>query len=375
MVAPSAPAAPARRTLADVQREAVAQGKTPPTLPPAIAGFAAQMFEHAHPESGKSVFIHRYGEAVHPAPRTGAPVDLGRRALPDRELRLAVFGDSGKDTADQRAVADGIAATLKARGGQAAIHVGDAFYDSGLKSAEDPKFSQLFNDYYDALGVPVYFMLGNHEYGNSAEAGSVEAVLRLAGAGASKSMVFPARSYSFGYTLKDGTNIDFFVIDSNVVASDPAQLAWLRRRLEGSDAAYKIVVGHHPLFSYGLHGDQAHLQQLLLPLLEKHADAYVCGHEHDQQVLRSDGGLPLLISGAAGEARATGTGPRQRFGQGMLGFATLEIDAARLRIDVRDHNGRAVYSEDVPKKAPKTAPKNAPPTARHPQLQLLESRV
>jgi tartrate-resistant acid phosphatase type 5 len=361
---------PARRTLAQAEREANAAGQTL-QVPAVIAPFADVMFEHRHPETGKNVYIHRYGEAVHPAPSTGRPVDLGRRTLPDNELRLAVFGDSGKDNAAQRAVADGIAATIKNRGAQAAIHVGDAFYDNGLKSVEDPKFQRLFNDYYDGMGVPVYFMLGNHEYGNSAEAGSVEAVLNLAKAGASEDMVFPARSYSFGFTLKDGTAIDFFVLDTNVISSEPQQLTWLKRGLERSDAAFKIVVGHHPLHSYGLHGDQKHLQQLLLPLLEKHASAYVCGHEHDQQVLRSDGGLPLLISGAAGEARETGTGPRQRFGDDVLGFATLELNARQLRIDVRDHEGNAVYSESH---APRAAVK-APPTSRHPRLQALEARL
>ena len=207
----------------------------------------------------------------------------------------------------------------------------------------------------------------------SAAGALVEAVLNLAKAGASDDMVFPARTYSFGYTLNDGTAVDFFVLDTNVLASEAAQLEWLKKGLERSDATHKIVMGHHPLHSYGLHGDQKHLQQLLLPLLERHASAYLCGHEHDQQVLRSDGGLPLLVTGAAGEARETGTGPRQRFGQDLLGFATLELSAAALRIDVRDHDGNAVYTETVTSKAKAKA--QTPPPARHPRLQALQARL
>lgn len=363
---PATPTSPARRTLAEAAAAATMAGK-PMAVPALLAPLADVMFEHVHPETGRSVFLHRYGEAAHPAPRTGRPVDLGRRPLADRELRLAVFGDSGKETDDQRAVADGIAATIRVRKTHAAIHVGDAFYDNGLVDIEDPKFQRLFNDYYDGMGVPVYFMLGNHEYGNGSRAGSVEAILALASAGASKDMVFPARSYSFGYVLNDGVAVDLFVLDTTVLASDAAQLSWLKNGLEKSDAAHKIVIGHHPLHSYGLHGDQKHLQTLLLPLLEKHASAYLCGHEHDQQVLRSDGGLPLVITGAAGEARQTGTGPRQHFGAGVLGFATLAVSAAGLQIDIRNHDGHAVYTERVAAKGRA----QAPPPARHPRLQAL----
>ena len=103
-------------------------------------------------------------------------------------------------------------------------------------------------------------------------------------------MVFPARTHSFGYTLNDGAAVDLFVLDTNVLASEPAQLQWLKKGLERSDATHQIVLGHHPLHSYGLHVDQKHLQQLLLPLLERHASPYLCGHEDDQQVLRSDDG-------------------------------------------------------------------------------------
>lgn len=364
----------ARRSLADAQRDAAAHGRTL-SVPKLLEPFAGVMFEHRHPETNQPVYLHHHGEAVFPAPQTGRAVTLPRVTVDDDELRLAFFGDSGKDTDDQRAVTEGIEAHVRTDRIHAAVHVGDAFYENGLANVEDPKFQRLFNDHYDRLPVPVYFMLGNHEYGNSDRAGSVEAVLRLAEAGASERMVFPSRYYCAGYDLKDGTTVDVFVLDTSVIASEPEQLRWLAEGLKTSQATRRIVVGHHPLHSYGLHGDQRHLQLLLLPLLEKHADLYVCGHEHDQQVLESDGGLPLIVTGAAGEMRNTGTGPRQRFGSGdgMLGFATVTIAKAGLSLTIRDDEGDAVYQHKASGRESRRL--RNPVAARHPQLQTLETRL
>lgn len=362
--------APKVRTLAEDSRN---DRSADPNLviPSPIRDLAKDMFIHTHPETGEHFYMHKYGEAVHPAPKTGGPRDLGRTRLNDRELRVCILGDSGTGTIDQHDVALGIQETVKKNNSHAILHMGDALYDNGLRDVEDRKFDDLLVNYYGDIQRPIYLALGNHEYGNAEGTGSVQALLARANSGEDHHVVLPSRYYRFGFELEDHTAIDFFVLDTSVISSEPEQLAWLREQLSSSDAKYKLVYGHHPMHSYGLHGDLPHLQKLLLPLLEKHASAYLCGHEHDQQVLQSDGGLPLLVTGTAGEARDTQSGPRTHYSGAHLGFATLHVNAAAMDLTLRDHKGDAVFHERW-----RARPTAKPRTfARLPQLQALESRL
>jgi len=64
------------------------------------------------------------------------------------------------------------------------------------------------------------------------------------------------------------------------------QLGWLKEALAASTAQWKIVTGHHPLWSSGsTKFEQAHaLRRVLLPVLCGAADAYFAGHEHTLEV-------------------------------------------------------------------------------------------
>lgn len=52
------------------------------------------------------------------------------------------------------------------------ISTGDNFYESGVDSISDDKWQTTFEAIYDApaLQVPWYAVLGNHDYGGSAQA-------------------------------------------------------------------------------------------------------------------------------------------------------------------------------------------------------------
>ena len=90
---------------------------------------------------------------------------------------------------------------------------------------------------------------------------------------------------------------------------------WLERALASSDARWKIVIGHHPLWSSaGSKFQQARiLRRLLLPALCQYADVYLAGHEHTLEVhldacneaTPATRTIPLLhvVSGAAAKQR------------------------------------------------------------------------
>jgi tartrate-resistant acid phosphatase type 5 len=133
-------------------------------------------------------------------------------------------------------------------------------------------------------------------------------------------------------------------------------VAWLERSLRDSRARWKIVAGHHPLWSSaGSKFEEARvMRRLLLPVLCRYADLYVAGHEHTLE-LHSDScaaevpgtsPLPQIISGAAGKQRPLNSwfvahqlrkSPQLKthFAKGLIwGFAhlTLESDDATIRL-------------------------------------------
>ncbi len=95
---------------------------------------------------------------------------------------------------------------------------------------------------------------------------------------------------------------------------DKKQLEWLVEGLKKSNAKWKVVYGHHILWSVGgtKYAEGHVLRKLLMPALCEYADAYIAGHEHDLELLTDDCSkygqaskpkLPLIISGAASKMR------------------------------------------------------------------------
>jgi hypothetical protein len=96
-------------------------------------------------------------------------------------------------------------------------------------------------------------------------------------------------------------------------------VTWLDDALASSTARWKIVIGHHPLWSSsGGKFEQAKaLRRLILPTLCRQADLYLAGHEHTLEVHTDDcskattgsnlAPLPQIVSGAAAKMRPINT--------------------------------------------------------------------
>jgi 3',5'-cyclic AMP phosphodiesterase CpdA len=102
------------------------------------------------------------------------------------------------------------------------------------------------------------------------------------------------------YTFDRG-NARFFALDSNYM--DPAQLDWATRTLCGSNAEWKIVFMHHPLYSSAdRHGSDVVLRKELEPLLvDAGVDVVLAGHDHVYERMKPQKGIHYFISGPAGE--------------------------------------------------------------------------
>jgi len=80
---------------------------------------------------------------------------------------LAV-GDTGMGNADQASVALAMRDRLVQSRADFVVLLGDNFYPSGVTSILDTQWKTKFEDMYGDWGVPVYAVLGNHDYGGGA---------------------------------------------------------------------------------------------------------------------------------------------------------------------------------------------------------------
>jgi DNA repair exonuclease SbcCD nuclease subunit len=180
------------------------------------------------------------------------------------------------------------------------------------------------HDYPEVL--PFYAVLGNHDYRRNEKA-QVEYTLEHP----ESRWEMPGRYYSFIRELPDGTRIEFFGIDTNTIEADDPQLNWLSDALSLCTADWKIVFGHHVLYSNGRYGSNRRLiSRLQDPFVHGGVDLYLAGHEHDLQILDPVSGVNYMVSGAGSRARKTDCGDNTVYSAGLPGLMAFEVSRDRL---------------------------------------------
>jgi len=82
------------------------------------------------------------------------------------------------------------------------------------------------------------------------------------------------------FGLRYSEDVHFFVLSTQSLRIEE-QAQWLDRELEASDAKWKIVTMHHPIFSSGGDRDSPDRRAALLPVINKHGvDLVLQGHDH-----------------------------------------------------------------------------------------------
>ncbi len=209
-----------------------------------------------------------------------------------------------------------------------ALFLGDNFYPRGVRSTHDRRWRDRFEELYDStdLNLPFYAVLGNHDYRRNEKA-QVDYTFEHP----ESSWKMPGRYYSFIRELRDGSQIEFFGIDTNTIETEEAQLTWLSDSLSVSAAVWKIVFGHHVLYSNGHYGSDRKLIARLQELFVRGGvDLYLAGHEHDLQILEPVFGVSYMVSGAGSRTRKTGCGDNTVYSAGLPGFMAFEISRDRL---------------------------------------------
>jgi len=254
-------------------------------------------------------------------------------------IRVVAFGDFGDGSPSQRTTAAAIRKEHARQPFDFGLTLGDNFYKEGSESPRDPRWKTWWEDLYGPMGIRFYAVLGNHDW-ELPDSPAAEILY----SGRSKSWEMPSPYYTFS-----AGEVQFFGVDTNEVSE--RQLEWLGHALDASTAKWKVVYGHHPIYSAGEHGDTPVLVERLLPVLRNRADVYLCGHDHDMQHLKPDGGVHFFVAGAGGaHQRPMHPHPRSLFAKtDAHGFAVIEADAGSLSVRFLGDDGRELYGYKIEK--------------------------
>ena len=236
------------------------------------------------------------------------------------------------------------------------ISTGDNFYVNGVISVDDPQWNSSFENVYHGgmLQKDWYVVLGNHDYRGNPDA-------EIAYTQKSRRWNMPSRYYRVTKKIGKSDSVCFIFYDtspfvkkyyeeeeySKVKKEDTLkQLQWMNATLSSSKAQWKIVVGHHPVYSAGLHhGNTKELIDQVRPILERnHVQAYISGHEHVLQHIKAKNDpIDYFISGAGSETGAPGTSRATLFNDVAPGFAFVSLTADSLKLFFINYQGKLLY--------------------------------
>ena len=267
----------------------------------------------------------------------GTALGEGTLTLPGKltSVKFAVIGDSGRGTPQQREVAAQMARFHDAFRFPFVLMLGDNIYE-GPATAEDYRLK--FEEPYDALldqGIEFFAVLGNHDDPRQVS----YAPFHMNG----------ERYYTFAppedVLTRVTTRVEFFALDSSNL--DQAQLSWLDDRLTKSNADWKIVLLHHPLYTSGRYARSAIVHRWALePILIRHkVDAVFSGHEHIYQRTTLHSGVQYFVSGGAGSLRrgdGVSTPSIARTYSDDYHFMLIEIEGDELHFQAISRTGLTV---------------------------------
>lgn len=280
-------------------------------------------------------------------------------------LDLLAFGDFGSGDEAQASVARGMTRYADALGKatQGLLLLGDNFYGPMPGGVKSPRWQSGFSNAYPSKTFPgpCWAILGNHDY-HDTHGNELVQLGYAASLDRKTRWSMPAKYYRVDLPA-DKPQITFLMIDTNWPSINAglhkdvpcwmseeeksAQQIWLEKQLASPRAPFTIVVGHHPVYSDGKHGDTPHLVRELAPLLEKaKVHLYLCGHDHDLQHLELNGlKTSFVISGGGGAGLYAHDKVRPNSTViETYGFSHLSLSNNRLWVRHIDPNGKMVHA-------------------------------
>lgn len=276
----------------------------------------------------------------------------------NKALNFFVISDWGwNGFKDQQIVADQMGLQADKIHPQFIVSCGDNFQVAGVASTQDPLWTNSFENVYKNLSLMVdwYPVLGNHDYKGNTQA-------EIDYSKISRRWKMKDHYYTKVTKVNDSISALLVFLDTpplideyyekggypDVEKQDSAQqIKWLNDVLANSKEQWKIVFGHHPVYSASkTHGDTPDMIRKVKPLLEKyHAQFYFCGHDHDFQHLREKGkDVEYVVTGTGGEPRPSYRNELSLFSNSTAGFSEVSFHADSIRVTFMGANGVPQYT-------------------------------
>ncbi len=287
------------------------------------------------------------------------PKDAEALAQLEDHFTFMIASDLGRNGYyDQKPVAEMMGEVAKIAEPEFVAALGDVHHFLGVRSIDDPLWETNFEWIYKhpELMIPWHPVLGNHEY-----EGSTQAVLDYVTV--SRRWEMPNRYYAITWSVSENTEalllfidtvplIDKYLndLDQYADASIPSrkrQLVWIDSTLNVSEAKWKIVMGHHPIYAgtYKSESERRDLQERLQPLLDKHrVDIAVSGHIHNFQHIRVPGSeVDYFVNTSASLTRELDHYDGQIFTSSDSGFSLCTATDDELIITFVNKKGEIIY--------------------------------
>jgi 3',5'-cyclic AMP phosphodiesterase CpdA len=274
-------------------------------------------------------------------------------------LTFIVMGDWGKDGGlAQRSVADAINDYSKKFHAQFIVTTGDNFYPAGVSSVTDSHWQLSFENIYNKEGhqVPWYPVLGNHDYQQNPGA-------EIQYSSISNRWTMPSRYYWSKKNINLLATVLLVFTDTSPFINayynggmpdlpqqdTAAQLKWLNRTLSNSTDTWKLVFGHHPVYSVGPHAHTPELIQRFKPIFNQtETDFYICGHDHSLQYIAWPGdSVNYLISGGGSEGTSVSPQVYTPFARATPGFLVMTLYSRRANFYFYNQRGELLYRKQI----------------------------
>ena len=232
-------------------------------------------------------------------------------------FRFVALGDVGRGNIGQQKIADVMKEYFQQQPFVLVLLTGDNIYENG----EIEKVGATFERPYRFLRqkpIPFYAVLGNHDVRTNNGVDQVNY----------PGFNMQGRYYTFSQGI-----VQFFALDTNRKAEWSQQLIWLEKNLAASTATWKIVFGHHPLYSSGVHGTDPKRIAKLCPLFARYGvQLYINGHDHNYERTEPIEGTTYLTCGAGATTRPVGHSEWTAYSAARLSFATIDVYPQHLEI-------------------------------------------
>ena len=270
-------------------------------------------------------------------------------------VSLLAVGDTGSEPLRLRvgdrqlAVGEALAAEDRRAPAAALLLLGDNFYPEGLLGGElvarvrrnvvRPycRFADLSGPRSAAVAdscdvpaslrrpeVPIYAILGNHDYNRPESPGlQREAVPRFVA-----NWRVPAGRAE---TVELGHGVSLVLFDSMALYGSGAGGDDLRRALRSARGPWRILAGHHPVAAFDGDRLETRYREAVARAIaeeERPVHVFLAGHEHNLQIVELEPPLPrlLAVAGSGSDVRPSQRQPPgHRFGADAHGFARVDL--------------------------------------------------